>query len=42
METFKYRNITGTNRLSTHSYAITIDINVKSSTYWRWHKNYKI
>ncbi|WP_269843492.1 M15 family metallopeptidase [Campylobacter pinnipediorum] len=42
METFKYRNIAGTNRLSTHSYAIAIDINVKSSNYWRWHKNYKI
>ncbi|MGG7047825.1 MULTISPECIES: SH3 domain-containing protein [unclassified Campylobacter] len=39
--TFKWRPIAGTNRLSTHSYAIAIDINVDGSSYWRWSKEYK-
>ena len=34
--TFNYRNIKGTNRLSMHSYGITIDINVSKSNYWQW------
>jgi peptidoglycan L-alanyl-D-glutamate endopeptidase CwlK len=34
--TFNWRNISGTNRLSTHSFGMTIDINVKYSNYWRW------
>lgn len=36
--TYKYRNIANTNRLSTHSYAIAIDINVDKSSYWLWDK----
>ncbi len=37
--TFNWRNIAGTNRLSTHSFGITIDINIKYSNYWEWEKN---
>lgn len=37
--TFNWRNIAGTNRLSTHSFGITIDIHVKYSNYWEWDKN---
>jgi len=33
--TFNWRNIAGTNRRSTHSYGIAIDINVAQSHYWR-------
>lgn len=33
--TFMWRNIAGTNRLSTHSFGIAIDINVELSNYWR-------
>jgi hypothetical protein len=33
--TFNWRPIAGTNRLSTHSFGMTLDINVKSSDYWR-------
>ena len=41
-----YRKISNTNRLSAHSFGIAIDINVKNSDYWQWHKkkdnlNYK-
>lgn len=36
--TFNWRPIAGTNRLSTHSFGMTIDINVKSSDYWRDNK----
>ncbi|MGH1601424.1 SH3 domain-containing protein [Campylobacter majalis] len=36
--TFKWRNIAKTTRLSTHSYAIAIDINVAKSHYWQWHE----
>ncbi|MCD8213698.1 MAG: SH3 domain-containing protein [Campylobacter sp.] len=39
--TFKWRMIDGTNRLSAHSYATAIDINVAKSHYWRWSKNYQ-
>lgn len=39
--TFNYRKIAGTNRLSTHSYAIAIDINTDYSDYWRWDKTMK-
>ncbi len=35
---FSYRTIAGTKRLSAHSYGIAIDINVKRSDYWRYHK----
>jgi hypothetical protein len=34
--TFNWRNISGTNRLSAHSFGITIDINTKYSNYWQW------
>ncbi|QBN17552.1 M15 family metallopeptidase [Flavobacterium nackdongense] len=34
--TFNWRKISGTNRLSTHSFGITLDINSKKSNYWQW------
>ncbi|GHS94388.1 hypothetical protein FACS1894207_2500 [Bacteroidia bacterium] len=34
--TFNWRVISGTNRLSTHSYGIAIDLNTKYSNYWQW------
>lgn len=34
--TFNWRKISGTNRLSTHSFGMTIDINTKFSNYWQW------
>lgn len=34
--TFNWRNISGTNRLSAHSFGITIDINTGHSNYWQW------
>jgi hypothetical protein len=34
--TFNWRNISGTNRLSAHSFGITIDINTSFSHYWQW------
>ena len=34
--TFKWRVISGTNRLSAHSFGIAIDINVEYSNYWKW------
>ncbi len=34
--TFTWRVIKGTNRLSTHSFGITIDINTSFSNYWQW------
>ena len=33
-----YRKITNTNRLSSHSFGIAIDINEKKSDYCQWHK----
>lgn len=36
--TFNWRVISGTNRLSAHSFGIAIDINVDYSNYWRWEK----
>jgi hypothetical protein len=39
--TFSWRTISGTNRLSMHSFGITIDINVKNSNYWQWDCNCK-
>lgn len=39
--TFNYRKILNTNRLSTHSFGIAIDLNVKKSAYWKWDKKYK-
>jgi hypothetical protein len=37
--TFNWRIISGTNRLSNHSFGIAIDINTKFSNYWLWNKN---
>jgi len=34
--TFNWRKIAGTDRLSMHSFGMTIDINVKYSNYWQW------
>jgi hypothetical protein len=34
--TFNWRKIAGTNRLSLHSFGMTIDINTKYSNYWQW------
>ena len=34
--TFNWRVIAGTNRKSSHSYGIAIDLNVKWANYWRW------
>ena len=34
--TFKWRVISGTDRLSAHSFGIAIDINVEYSNYWKW------
>lgn len=39
--TFNWRKIAGTNRLSTHSFGITIDLNTKFSNYWQWECNCK-
>jgi hypothetical protein len=36
--TFNWRNISGTGRLSSHSFGIAIDINVKYANYWKWLK----
>ena len=34
--TLNWRTISGTKRLSMHSFAIAIDINLKYSNYWKW------
>ncbi len=34
--TFNWRKISGTNRLSLHSFGMTIDINTRFSNYWQW------
>lgn len=34
--TFNWRYISGTHRLSGHSFGMSIDINVKFSNYWQW------
>ena len=34
--TFSWRLINGTNRLSMHSFGMTIDINTSFSNYWQW------
>lgn len=39
--TFLWRNIAGTDNLSAHSFAISIDINVNQSHYWRGYKKEK-
>lgn len=39
--TYNYRKISGTNRLSAHSFGIAVDINVKNSSYWKWDRAFK-
>jgi hypothetical protein len=34
--TFNWRKVAGTKRLSNHSFATAIDLNVKKAAYWRW------
>lgn len=34
--TYRWRLIANTNRLSTHSFGMTIDINAETSNYWQW------
>lgn len=34
--TFNWRYISGTERLSMHSFGIAIDINIEKSNYWKW------
>lgn len=36
ISTFYWRHISGTKRLSAHSFGIAIDISVKFSNYWQW------
>ena len=38
--TFNWRNIAGTNRLSTHAFGTSIDINTNYSNYWQWDGNF--
>ncbi len=33
-----WRTISGTNRLSAHSFGIAIDINVDYADYWKWNQ----
>jgi len=33
---YVYRNISGTNKLSSHSFGTAIDINLKFTNYWKW------
>lgn len=40
--TFQWRFIAGTKRLSNHSFANAIDLNVKKSAYWRWEPSSKL
>ena len=37
--TLNWRKISGTNRLSAHSFGIAIDIHVEHADYWRWSKS---
>ncbi|TLD84081.1 M15 family peptidase [Helicobacter sp. MIT 11-5569] len=39
--TYKWRKISGTNRLSPHSFGIAMDINVAQSRYWLWDLKHK-
>lgn len=38
---YNFRKISGTNRLSSHSFAIAIDLNKNYSNYWLWDKKAK-
>ena len=37
--TFNWRQIAGTDRLSAHSFAIAVDLNIDFANYWRWEPN---
>ena len=39
---FNWRYISGTKRLSVHSFAAAIDLNVRYADYWKWQKNSKV
>jgi len=39
--TFNWRTISGTRRLSIHSFGAAIDLNVKYASYWKWKKKYR-
>ena len=39
--TYNWRVISGTKRLSVHSFGAAIDLNVKESTYWKWDNEMK-
>ena len=39
--TFSWRKIAKSDELSSHSWGISLDINVQSSSYWQWSKEYK-
>lgn len=41
--TFNWRKIAGTQRMSTHSFGTSIDLDVKKSNYWKWDRtlNYR-
>ncbi len=39
--TYNWRVISGTTRLSAHSFGIAIDINTKYANYWKWSKDYR-
>ena len=41
--TFAWRKISGTDRLSMHSFGVTMDINTAFSNYWQWdNKNWRV
>lgn len=40
-DTFTWRKIAKSDKLSPHSWGIAIDINVQNSSYWQWNKEYK-
>lgn len=39
--TFSWRKIAKSDELSSHSWGISLDINVQNSSYWQWSKEYK-
>ena len=39
--TFYWRYIKGTRRLSSHAYAIALDLHPGYASYWRYHRNYR-
>jgi peptidoglycan LD-endopeptidase CwlK len=39
--TFSWRNVAGTNRLSTHAFGIAVDISAKYADYWPWQRPWR-